>query len=180
MIFPQYYCKTPATIEVCPAGYFCKAGIIEGLPCGTKGDCPEGSEYSSRTDSIILIIVVCIVLYFIFLFKYFIEEKVKESKDTALMLTKEGRLVEVSELSEGAIGLLTGSTIVRRSETFDVEQHSQQPHQPSYVGNDDTTFTIRFEDIGCTLPTGVQIMKGVSGSFLPKRMCAIMGPSGAG
>lgn len=41
-------------------------------------------------------------------------------------------------------------------------------------------YHIRFENVGCTLPSGVTIMKGVSGEFLPRRTCAIMGPSGAG
>lgn len=41
-------------------------------------------------------------------------------------------------------------------------------------------YHIQFEGVGLTLPDGLQIMKGVSGEFLPKRTCAIMGPSGAG
>ena len=41
-------------------------------------------------------------------------------------------------------------------------------------------YHIKFEGVGLTLPDGLQIMKGVSGEFMPKRTCAIMGPSGAG
>ncbi|RHZ58597.1 hypothetical protein Glove_372g90 [Diversispora epigaea] len=42
------------------------------------------------------------------------------------------------------------------------------------------TFDIEFEDLGLVLPTGDEIMKGVSGSLRHGRTCAIMGPSGAG
>ena len=42
------------------------------------------------------------------------------------------------------------------------------------------TFDIRFENLGKTLPTGVEIMRGVTGELKSGRTCAIMGPSGAG
>ena len=43
-----------------------------------------------------------------------------------------------------------------------------------------SAFNIEFIDIGFTLKNGVEIMKNVSGQFTAGRMCAIMGPSGAG
>ncbi|RHZ83221.1 hypothetical protein Glove_99g51 [Diversispora epigaea] len=42
------------------------------------------------------------------------------------------------------------------------------------------TFDIEFEDLGLVLPSGIEIMKGVSGSLVHGRTCAIMGPSGSG
>lgn len=48
------------------------------------------------------------------------------------------------------------------------------------VGSHKDEYHIKFEGVGLTLPDGLQIMKGVSGEFLPRRTCAIMGPSGAG
>ncbi|CAG8541839.1 5729_t:CDS:10, partial [Diversispora eburnea] len=42
------------------------------------------------------------------------------------------------------------------------------------------TFDIEFENLGLVLPSGVEIMKGVSGSLVHGRTCAIMGPSGSG
>eukprot|EP00469_Lotharella_globosa_P013620 CAMPEP_0167789252 /NCGR_PEP_ID=MMETSP0111_2-20121227/10568_1 /TAXON_ID=91324 /ORGANISM="Lotharella globosa, Strain CCCM811" /LENGTH=973 /DNA_ID=CAMNT_0007681371 /DNA_START=21 /DNA_END=2942 /DNA_ORIENTATION=+ len=41
-------------------------------------------------------------------------------------------------------------------------------------------FTIRFEDLQYTLPDGFTIMQGVTGEFKKGRLCAVMGPSGAG
>eukprot|EP00604_Paraphysomonas_vestita_P002123 CAMPEP_0174818772 /NCGR_PEP_ID=MMETSP1107-20130205/1628_1 /TAXON_ID=36770 /ORGANISM="Paraphysomonas vestita, Strain GFlagA" /LENGTH=300 /DNA_ID=CAMNT_0016031111 /DNA_START=699 /DNA_END=1598 /DNA_ORIENTATION=- len=57
------------------------------------------------------------------------------------------------------------------NEEIDLEQCVQKS------GNE---YTIEFNDISLILPNGVQIMKGVTGKFLPRRLCAIMGPSGAG
>ena len=42
----------------------------------------------------------------------------------------------------------------------------------------DKLYLIEFEGITLTLKNGVTIMKNVSGSFKPGRLCAIMGPSG--
>lgn len=60
------------------------------------------------------------------------------------------------------------------------DEDSIPPAEP--VGNaaESSSYNICFEGVGLTLPSGVTIMKGVSGEFKPKRMCAIMGPSGAG
>ncbi|GBC06719.1 hypothetical protein RclHR1_00700018 [Rhizophagus clarus] len=42
------------------------------------------------------------------------------------------------------------------------------------------TFDIEFENIGLVLPSGITVMKGVTGRLTHGRTCAIMGPSGAG
>eukprot|EP00930_Biecheleria_cincta_P035612 TRINITY_DN24480_c0_g1_i1.p1 TRINITY_DN24480_c0_g1~~TRINITY_DN24480_c0_g1_i1.p1 ORF type:complete len:1286 (-),score=241.02 TRINITY_DN24480_c0_g1_i1:227-3700(-) len=40
--------------------------------------------------------------------------------------------------------------------------------------------SVSFEDVSLELPSGERILEGVSGEFRAGRMCAIMGPSGAG
>nr|CAG8559796.1 11525_t:CDS:10 [Entrophospora candida] len=42
------------------------------------------------------------------------------------------------------------------------------------------TFDIEFKNIGLTLPNGVEIIRGITGSLQHGRTCAIMGPSGSG
>lgn len=39
---------------------------------------------------------------------------------------------------------------------------------------------IKFDKLGLSLPSGDKVLNGVTGEFLAGRMCAIMGPSGAG
>ena len=41
-------------------------------------------------------------------------------------------------------------------------------------------YLIEFVNLGLVLKSGTIIMEGVHGSFKPGRICAIMGPSGAG
>lgn len=48
------------------------------------------------------------------------------------------------------------------------------------VRPDDVPLHIEFKDITFVLRDGRTIMRGVHGSFAPGRLCAIMGPSGAG
>ncbi|KAF9121672.1 hypothetical protein BGW39_010354 [Mortierella sp. 14UC] len=42
------------------------------------------------------------------------------------------------------------------------------------------SFDIRFEKLGLTLPTGVNIIENISGRLITGRTCAVIGPSGAG
>jgi ABC-type multidrug transport system ATPase subunit len=48
------------------------------------------------------------------------------------------------------------------------------------MGQVERTFDISFTDLGLVLPSGVEIMRGVSGELKSSRCCAILGPSGAG
>lgn len=57
-----------------------------------------------------------------------------------------------------------------------------EAHEPNTTGDADVdqSYVIKFKNITFTLPSGVTIMKGVTGEFKSRRMCAIMGPSGSG
>ncbi|RKP05173.1 hypothetical protein THASP1DRAFT_26286, partial [Thamnocephalis sphaerospora] len=48
------------------------------------------------------------------------------------------------------------------------------------MGQVERTFDISFQDLGLVLPSGVEIMRGVTGELRSSRACAILGPSGAG
>jgi len=62
-----------------------------------------------------------------------------------------------------------------------VEQHLENINQAAEEAiKKELHFTIRFEDLEYRLPDGFTIMQGVSGEFKEGRLCAIMGPSGAG
>lgn len=184
-----HYCPTPSEIKECKAGYFCKTGYVEGLPCGSKRDCPAGSEYSNRSAALGAILGVAGALYVIFLVKYFLESKVREAKDSVLMELKENKAVVIEEISPAGVERLS----LAQGPPMNPLQHSNESKKTSFsMGKDgseeltgkrnasDIDYTIEFENISLILPSGVQIMKGVCGKFKPRRLCAIMGPSGAG
>lgn len=54
------------------------------------------------------------------------------------------------------------------------------PLYPQQTAIVERTFELRFADLGLILPTGVDIMRGVTGKLSSGRSCAIMGPSGSG
>ncbi|RKP05171.1 hypothetical protein THASP1DRAFT_32988, partial [Thamnocephalis sphaerospora] len=73
--------------------------------------------------------------------------------------------------------------IVRQLKYRHLLQHGYGVHDESanvHLGQAEQRFKIEFKDLGLTLPSGVEIMRGVSGEFCPSRVCAILGPSGAG
>jgi hypothetical protein len=185
--FHQHYCPTPAEIHECKEGYFCKTGYVEGLPCGSKRDCPAGSEYSSRQGALGAILGVVAALYLIFLVKYFLESKVREAKDSVLLEMKENKHVVVDEISPAGVERLSLAhdalkpinppSNESKKTSFSMGKDSDIPAKPN---SSEIDYLIEFNDVSLVLPSGVQIMKGVCGEFKPRRLCAIMGPSGAG
>ena len=89
-----YQCETPSVIEICPAGKFCKVGLVEGIDCGSKSDCPEGSTYQSSSGFVISLIIIIAALWLLFTLKYFVTSKVMERQKSAVAKEK--------ELSDGA------------------------------------------------------------------------------
>jgi ABC-type multidrug transport system ATPase subunit len=59
--------------------------------------------------------------------------------------------------------------------SFKVEKYQFRGMQQKTGGT-----TIEFEDLSLKLPSGKLVLEGVTGQFQAGRMCAIMGPSGAG
>jgi len=59
--------------------------------------------------------------------------------------------------------------------SFKVEKYQFRGMQPKAGGAN-----IEFEDLSLELPSGKKVLEGVTGKFQAGRMCAIMGPSGAG
>lgn len=84
-----YQCETPAVIEICPAGKFCKTGVVVGIDCGSDRDCPEGSTYQSSSGFIVALIIIVLALWLLFTIKYFITSKVIERQKAAVAKEKE-------------------------------------------------------------------------------------------
>jgi ABC-type multidrug transport system fused ATPase/permease subunit len=141
------------------------------------------------------LIIIALILRVIFYIKYYIEYKVKESENVMLteaktahgdvsqagldrMSTIDGRPLHSQDKEDSNDPNVTKSPIGSMSLTSD--EDAVPPPEPSANVAESASYNIKFEGVGLTLPSGVTIMKGVCGEFKPKRMCAIMGPSGAG
>ena len=46
-----YFCETPASLEKCPEGSYCKEGSVEAAKCSNLQDCPKGSAVPEATAS---------------------------------------------------------------------------------------------------------------------------------
>lgn len=124
-----------------------------------------------------------------FLIKYYLEEKVRQSKNNAVILMKAGQPVVVEEVSTsnrpGSHAFTEPQTHPKHGssnviEPMKISQQADGDDVERAVERSDSEYLIEFNDISLILPNGVQIMKGVTGKFQPRRLCAIMGPSGAG
>jgi hypothetical protein len=174
----SYFCETPATISICAAGDFCKVGNVAGIPCGSERDCPEGSTHSGNAGVIIAAILIFLVLFGAFSIKYFIEAKVREAQRGVLSKEKEiseGAVRRMTVVDSQSIDAMDGTKSMSVGSNNDVDKVDERKSSASLE-----SYKISFEGVGLVLKTGVKIMNGVTGEFLPMRTCAIMGPSGAG
>jgi hypothetical protein len=136
---------------------------------------------------VIAAVIIFLVLFLIFSIKYFVEAKVRE--------VQRGALSKEKEISEGAVRRMTIVDSYSLGEGGGGERDSKTPSfsigddkdsvdspatTPPSASSSKEVYKISFEGVGMVLKTGVKIMSGVSGEFLPMRTCAIMGPSGAG
>lgn len=187
-----FYCPTPAKIKECGEGNFCKTGYVEEIACGDRRGCPDGSTKSSNNGVIIAILFFLAALYALFLMKNYLENKVREHQKSLVGDAVERKRLIAAERSsdsyEAGVELIedgnkpveevesagSESAVVKKYEKIPDTVHSAE-QTPS-----DTSFTVKFENMGLTLKNGVCVMRGVHGSFQPKRLCAIMGPSGCG
>ncbi|CAG8581864.1 5093_t:CDS:10, partial [Diversispora eburnea] len=150
-----YYCQTPKTIELCPEGHFCTIGTVDPPSCNHMAYCPPGSK--SANKYFIGVLIAIFVLLILILFKIKEVKDVEENKEYQKKAKSLGE-PKIGDNAENERSENSGGTLNCVSETFD----------------------IKFENLSLKLPSGVEIMKGVTGKLKHGRTCAIMGPSGAG
>ena len=120
--------------------------------------------------------------------KSFIEARIVAAEKAMIIVTKDGLLAqeEISSVSRDQLQERRNSRRIVPASIPQLEIVSSDAAAMEVVTSTAETcsssqlFDIRFEDVGLELKTGVRIMRGVCGQFKPRRMCAIMGPSGAG
>ncbi|KAK5816168.1 P-loop containing nucleoside triphosphate hydrolase protein, partial [Linnemannia elongata] len=147
-----YLCSPDTkTIEVCPAGFFCPAASTRALPCNFLAFCPRGTTAVEKYGLGAVLLAFALMTMAVF--------SVKKRIFRAQRLRYRQRLRELGDNSD------------------DLEDEKRQKKEAAQLAQ---SFDIRFEKLGLTLPTGVDIIKNISGRLITGRTCAVMGPSGAG
>ncbi|KAI8592950.1 hypothetical protein BDZ88DRAFT_406657 [Geranomyces variabilis] len=173
---PGFYCPTPANVFTCPEGNWCPVGTTRPLTCSFLAWCPEGTEAAPRFGVAAFLAGTFIVMTGFFQVRRWSMRK-RNVKYRKRLDVKEAQKEDAAMSSEHA-----DSQSPEDFEFDDTETLADTPIEtpvPSVAGGI-RRFDIEFDNLGLTLPDGVEIMKGVSGTLKAGRLCAVMGPSGAG
>ncbi|TPX56194.1 hypothetical protein PhCBS80983_g04712 [Powellomyces hirtus] len=179
---PGFVCPTPAEILICPAGHWCPVGTVNPISCRFLAHCPEGTNVAPRFGVATFLIATFLVMSVFFTLRRYVVSK-RNRKYTRRLDAKEAQKQQMLESgSSNTLGPLL-------DEYFDDDDpaaggaggyDSEKSAPPPALVEGHRRFDINFHNLGLRLPNGVEIMKGVSGSLKSGRLCAVMGPSGAG
>ncbi|KAJ3271886.1 hypothetical protein HK104_004610, partial [Borealophlyctis nickersoniae] len=191
---PGYYCPTPSEVRICPKGYWCPIGSTQPEPCSFLAWCPEGSDDAHRFGVALLFAAMFGLILVFFQVRKFLVTKRNTKYRTRLAATlaakekKAAAALEAGQRKKGGeryAGVAGGATDA--AEDDDDTEDEDDDHTvvdpvgpPPSVNTEQRKFDISFSDLSLVLPNGVEIMKGVTGKLNAGRLCAIMGPSGAG
>ncbi|KAG0334541.1 hypothetical protein BG004_000365, partial [Podila humilis] len=198
------------TIEVCPEGFFCPMASTKALPCNFLAFCPKGTSAVEKYGLSAILFAFALVVMAVFAVKKKIfhaqrlryRERLRalgdDSEDIAgekrtkeeaaqlaqsIILEDEMRqqrqqMTRSQARDDGGVGLDFGAS--QRSLALQVAAAGNMNVSTMTLPKAERSFDIRFEKLGLTLPTGVDIIKNISGRLITGRTCAVMGPSGAG
>ncbi|KAF9989676.1 hypothetical protein BGZ75_005353, partial [Mortierella antarctica] len=161
------------------------------IPCNFLAFCPPGTVAVEKYGLGAILCLFAVMVMSVFAVKKRIfraqrlryRRRLRELGDNSVDLEEEKRRKrEHEELARSVI--LANQQQVRDNEMgldFAASQQSL-PRDVSTMSlpKAERSFDIRFEKLGLTLPTGVAIIKDISGRLITGRTCAVMGPSGAG
>lgn len=166
----------------CPKGTWCPAGQVVPFRCNhALSDCPAGSSEPNKTKNWILLGFIVGFIFLCFQLSEYIARRERRLQD----MTLSEDAVDGGMPSPAAASPAPFEQSAITAPLLDGDAEAPYPDHGGatmFSTPQDSTmsFDIAFEDIGLTLPSGVAVMSNVHGRFRPKRLCAIMGPSGAG
>ncbi|KAF9286985.1 hypothetical protein BGZ68_002365 [Mortierella alpina] len=187
-----FFCSIDAkTIEVCPEGYYCPVASTQPIPCNFLAFCPPGTIAVEKYGLGAILCVFAMMVLGVFAVKKRIfraqriryRQRLRELGDNSADLEEEKR--RKKEHEELARSVILASMQQARDNEMGLDFAASQQSLPRDVSTmslpkAERSFDIRFEKLGLTLPTGVDIIRDISGRLLTGRTCAVMGPSGAG
>ncbi|KAF9094980.1 hypothetical protein BGX29_009222, partial [Mortierella sp. GBA35] len=189
-----YLCSPDSkTIEACLEGYFCPIASTRPLPCNFLAFCPRGTAAVEKYGLGAVLFGFALIAMAVFSIKkrIFQAQRLREAAQLAQSIIIEDQKRQIS-----------GSQIIRETDGTAASgggggvglnfaaSHRRLALAATAAGNmnvstmslpkAERSFDIRFEKLGLSLPTGVEIIKNISGRLITGRTCAVMGPSGAG
>lgn len=167
-----HYCPTPKEKHKCPSGHFCITGSTAPMPCPAVSNCPEGSHRVLYLGGLVACIVLDAIVFGLWLF---FKRFYKRGDIKFIKMKRRFRKVAMQSPVEP-----------HHPVTIDVDRKKTVAPDGLVAGfekarnNMALPMSFEFTDLSITLPTGKNILNGVSGAIKPARLTAIMGPSGAG
>ncbi|KAI8814586.1 hypothetical protein BJ742DRAFT_703938 [Cladochytrium replicatum] len=162
----KYYCPTPSQVLPCPANNYCPVGSVAPLRCVFLAYCPEKTDSAPKFGIFVIFAVFSVVVWIIF--------SLVDRHRSIRNLKHLFRLEVVKRESEDS-----GKAKAHPEGSAD---DPEDPKSSTLMGLSrvQRPFDLKFQNLGVMLPSGVEIMRSVSGELRGGRLCAIMGPSGAG
>jgi ABC-type lipopolysaccharide export system ATPase subunit len=163
-------CATPGDSVLCPAGYFCPEGSYEARKCSPLAMCAEGSSTQRGWLALSLeFVILALALVAYFTVRYIRSRRQKASLAASLALKREkNRFLPRQQLDEIDMEETDDTPLLGTSSSRPIEL----PGRP--------IIELEFKDIVLKVAGDKVVLDGVSGSFKPGQLSAIMGPSGAG
>ncbi|KAF9428401.1 hypothetical protein BGZ94_002501, partial [Podila epigama] len=180
-----YLCSADTkTIEVCPEGYFCPMASTSALPCNFLAFCPKGTSAVEKYGLGAILFAFALVVMAVFAVKKRVfraqrlryRQRLRELGDNSDDLANEKKTQkEAARLAQSIIledQRRMGSQVAPRDQEGGLDfgaSHRSLALAAAAAGNmnvstmslskAERSFDIRFENLGLTLPTGVDIIK---------------------
>ncbi|KAJ3094464.1 hypothetical protein HDU97_008035 [Phlyctochytrium planicorne] len=181
----SFYCPDSSTIIPCPEGYFCPRGSQSPIACQFLSSCPAGSSFESHYGLTLIVIIIDIVLLFILLGKRIAEIRKAGQPLTSLLPASIAGIISKSKQKSKSrapsiVPAESAAKVHVDAAAEMVEKVRKLVSGFKEAIGENLRMNFGFKDLSLTLPSGITVLKGVSGQIRAGRMTAIMGPSGAG
>ncbi|KAF9363458.1 hypothetical protein BGX34_004108 [Mortierella sp. NVP85] len=190
-----YLCSPDTkTIKVCPEGFFCPIALTKAvspdryacLPANRSSYCPPGTTTIEKYGVGAILFVFALMVMGIFAIKKRVfraqrlryRQRLRDLGDNSEDMEYEKR--RDKEAAMLAQSIILDPSASHRSLALAVVRANNANASTMTLPKAERSFDIRFEKLGLTLPTGVDIIKNISERLLTGRTCAVMGPSSAG
>lgn len=151
------------------------------LTCSWLEACPAGSESGEKYGSYIVFALFCLILFLVFKIKDYRANRAEKKRKLMLDSYVPPKPTSISADSTDvhqSISIPSSQLSVPtawREDEFSVDGFERSVGSSQPAGLD-----VAFNELGFALPSGQVILSGVSGAIRSGRVCAVMGPSGAG